>query len=173
MCLNVYNHSTRDGVMKSFSFLSMLLLAGAVSAQAQALEQPKKGSPGVAVFTWNEMAPGPWQAQSPARLPIAPALPADGMAMPHIDAAPDPVATLAASRDFGVNTFLTTLNLPQAGYAMPAQTSTAGAIKAKTELSGKFELGKSIAEPASEVLMLVALASLAIAVRRRMPNERF
>ena len=60
--------------------------------------------------------------------------------------------------------------LPHSERLADTSTHTEGAIKAKTELAGKFEKAKSIAEPASEMLMLVALAALAIAVRRRLPG---
>lgn len=160
------------GAMKSFRFLSILLLAATAGSAVQAAEPPAAGAAGVNVFTWSDAASGPWQEERAAPPMVLPYM-ADGPASLHGGAAAAPAAALAGNRDFGLNTFLTTLNLPQAGYALPNHGGTAVAIKANPRLAGKHEQSKSIAEPASEVLMLVALASLAIAVRRRMPNERF
>lgn len=159
--------------MKISSFLSALLIAGVVGGAAQAAETSKPGTAAQPAFSWSDLGLGPWQEAAAARPAPAKAATLDSTVFPslHTDAALGKAA--GAGKDFGVNTFLTTLNLPQAGAETPHNAATASAVNARQQLAEKSDLVRKISEPASEVLMLVALASLAIAVRRRMPNERF
>lgn len=154
--------------MNSFRFLSILLFVLTAASAVQAAQPPAHARSGVSVFTWNDVAAGPWQEERAIELPAA-----ASPAMLLGDTLQGPSAALAGRGDFGLNTFLTTLNLPQAGFALPNHGGTTLAITAKPRMAPKHEMAESVAEPASEFLMLVALASLAIAVRRRMPNERF
>lgn len=170
--------------MKALISVSLICLANLATPLALAADTGKHGSPPHAEGTWKE-APAPKWEMRDASLPAAirvsevgifPALTGDALPTPKgLAASTASKALLAPNKDTGLNSYIAYLNLPQAAAAFPSQpdSATHGAMRAKTELAGKFEAAKSIAEPASEILMLGALAALAIAVRRRMPNERF
>ena len=151
--------------MKTSRFLLAFVVFGAVasSLQAAAIKQAP-GAPGAVALTVASLqalkvAPMPHPVAPPQHVVAAPAF-----QYPLVSGwAPAQATALAAGKpDFGL--------LPRAGYLTDSGPHPDGAIKAKTELSGKFEAAKSIAEPASELLLLVALAALAIAVRRRLPG---
>lgn len=174
--------------MKPTSLLSGLVVACIIGPFAQAAEITKNAVGNSSVVVWSDVTSSSWKLpDAPAsttikirEVGIFPALAAastvSAASLAEESAAKAlmaPASVLASNKDFGVDSFLAYVNLPQASYSFPGQTGTASAIRDKTELAGKFEAAESIAEPASEVLMLGALAALAIAVRRRMPNERF
>ena len=171
--------------MKIAIYLSTLLMSSALGGVAQAAEVATSKSVNASESTWSEKADTPPQQAFPAAVKVSEVEIFPGLAVAPSAHSPGlsdagaaralmaPAGVLASNKDFGVNSFLAYLNLPQASYAFPGQNGSAGALRAKTKLTGKVEAAKSIAEPASEVLMLAALAALAIAVRRKMPDERF
>lgn len=175
--------------MKNLFAVSLICLASTAATVAHAAETSKNTAPVPAEPAWRDSSAAPWQLRDtslPASIKVSevgifPSLNAPtSLPQPLAEAGAArtlmaPATALATNKDVGLSSFLAYLNLPQASYAFPSQadSGSAGANRAKTELAGKFEAAKSIAEPASEVLMLGALAALAIAVRRRMPNERF
>ncbi len=86
------------------------------------------------------------------------------------------MSTFSATRsfvsgtDFALSNFLSYLYLPQAYYYFESRTDNTHIIRARTELVYNYAPGELISEPASELLMLIALGVLAIMVRRRMPD---
>jgi hypothetical protein len=72
--------------------------------------------------------------------------------------------------DFSLTNFLSYMYLPQAYYFFESHTDATHSIDATTTLVYNYDVTQLISEPASEVLMLVALGALAIVVRRRMPG---
>lgn len=183
MCLNVYI-TEKSGAMKNFIPLSLISIACTIGSAAQAADLGPSSAPlaDAAAWTEKESATGqPDEVPAPAairttELGIFPSLAAPRAAslLPPARTGAGP-AMLAQNKDIGLDSFLGYLNLQQSGAAFPPATESgaADAMRDKTELANQSEGSKSITEPASEVLMLGALAALAIAVRRRMPNERF
>ncbi len=185
MCLNVYI-TEKSGAMKNFIPLSLISIACTVGSAAQAADLGPSSAPLADAAAWTEKdgAPGhPDEVPAPApaairttELGIFPSLAAPPAAslLPPARAGAGP-AMLVQNKDIGLDSFLGYLNLPQSSAAFPsaAESGAADAMRDKTELANQSDTSKSITEPASEVLMLGALAALAIAVRRRMPNERF
>lgn len=174
--------------MKALISVSLFCVAQLVTPLALAADTAKNRAPAHADGNWKEVPSPKWEmrdASLPASISLSevgifPALSSGALPTPSVLAGSAAskallAPALVANKDVGLNSFLAYLNLPQASYAFPSQPDGAAsaAMRTKTELAGKFEAAKSIAEPASEVLMLGALAALAIAVRRRMPNERF
>lgn len=72
--------------------------------------------------------------------------------------------------DFALSNFLSYLYLPQAYYFFESRSNSTHSIDATTTVVYNYDVGQLISEPASELLMLVALGALAIAVRRKMPG---
>jgi hypothetical protein len=78
--------------------------------------------------------------------------------------------SFVSGTDFALSNFLSYMYLPQANYFFESRTDSTHSISARTELVYNYERGAPASEPASEVLMLVALGALAVAVRRKMPG---
>jgi hypothetical protein len=76
--------------------------------------------------------------------------------------------TFLSGTDFPLSNFLSYLYLPQAYYYFESRSAATHSVEASTELVYNYRL---ISEPASELLMLVALSALAIVVRRRYPEQ--
>ncbi len=148
--------------MKTSQFLLAIAIAGAVTSGVQAatdLQHVPASSPTPTTISLHMLK------AAPRPHPIAPSLPTFQYPV-MMDWAPAQSLPLAAA-DADVETAkVTLLNLPLADSESHADSTG----KAKTELAGQYEVAKSIAEPASELLMLVALAALAIAVRRQLPT---
>lgn len=78
--------------------------------------------------------------------------------------------SFVSGTDFALANFLSYLYLPQAYYFFESRTDSTHSIAATTTLVYNYDVTQLISEPASELLMLVALGALAIAVRRKMPD---
>ena len=139
--------------MKTSRFFTVLLLTGAVCGGAQ-------GAGAIMNSCDNS---GLAQPGSPAS-----AHPTGARAQTKAIVVQAPV--IAIANDLGVNTALPYLDLLQANYSFAGQGDSSQVITNNTRLAAKSEAASSITEPASEVLMLVALAALAIAVRRQLPG---
>lgn len=78
--------------------------------------------------------------------------------------------TFVSGTDFALTNFLSYLYLPQAYYFFESRSNATHSIDATTTLVYNYDVTQLISEPATELLMLVALGALAIAVRRKMPG---
>ena len=153
----------QETAMKTFQFLLAIAVAGAVTSSVQAATDLQR----VTAPSTTPSAISSLQMLAAAPLPqaVAPAVPTFQypVLMDWAPAQSSPLAAVDADMD---TPNLTLLNLPLADSASHSDSTG----KVKTELAGKYEVAKSIAEPASELLMLVALGALAIAVRRQLPT---
>lgn len=146
--------------MKNYKFVFGAILTGALISGAHAANlKEQANSPAPTGLVNNGGLPAahtgaPYQFVDPALAPPASAMAADANIMREL-----PPDRLAAS-------------LAQA----PAQSFAGGTVAAahaspaKSGLTSTQSAASRVAEPASELLLLVALSALAIAVRRQSPN---
>ncbi len=80
------------------------------------------------------------------------------------------VRSFVSGTDFALSNFLSYMYLPQASYYFESRSDAAHTVNARTELVYNYETGRHVSEPATEILMLLALGAMAIAVRRKMPE---
>lgn len=137
--------------MKTSPFLAALLLSGVLSSTAQGASVVQNVNPHQTLA------------------------PADAWPGGVHDPADDPIEPFqfyrAAAIASGSGTLSSTgTNFPQANYFFENHGNAPHSIKATAKVVQKDVTPRLISEPASELLMLIALGALAIAVRRRMPE---
>ena len=135
--------------MKTAKFLTVLAVCGMLAPGAQGARITQDVSPNLPLAARDD---GGWQSQpNPYQFFDAERIVAEMHALPAARAH-------VPGTDFALSNFLAYLNLPQ-GKAVESKTNT-----------NTVRAAERISEPASELLMLVALGGLAIVVRRKMPE---
>lgn len=142
--------------MKTSSFLTALALSGVLSASAQGAGVSRNVHPSAIIGAPQAVLDGD-------------ADPADALANPFqfYEAA----AITTGSGAFSSNrAFAAGTDFPQGNYFFENHSNATRSISPTATVATTYELTRLISEPASELLMLVALGALAIAVRRKMPE---
>ena len=134
--------------MKTSKLLTALVMFGLLAAGAQGARIPQDVQSNMTVAARDDDGwranPNPYQYFDAERV------------VAEMNALPATRARVPGA-EFALSNFLAYLNLPQVQQVADTRASTALAAK-------------RISEPASELLMLVALGGLAIIVRRKMPE---
>jgi hypothetical protein len=141
--------------MKTSPFLAALLLSGVLSASAQGASLVQNVDPNRTLAASDAGLGG---VRDPADDPI------EQFQFYHAAAIASGSGTFSSARAFATGT-----NLPQPNYFFENYGNATHSIKATAKVVQKVS-PRLISEPASELLMLVALGALAIAVRRKMPE---
>lgn len=142
--------------MKTSPFLTALLLSGVLSASAQGASMVPNVNPNQTLAASDAWSGG---VPDPADDPI------EQFQFYHAAANASGSGTFSSTRAFATGT-----NFPQANYFFENHGNATHSIKATAKVAQKDVAARLISEPASELLMLIALGALAIAVRRKMPE---
>ena len=134
--------------MKTSQFLTGLVICGLLAPAAQGARLIQDGNPNLPLAAADNDR---WRSQpNPYQFFDAERIIAEMGSVPALRAR-------APGADGALSHFLAYLNLPQADKVVDKRSNTT-------------QVAKIISEPASELLMLVALGGLAIMVRRKMPE---
>lgn len=141
--------------MKTSTFLTALALSGVLSASAQGAGVSRNFTPNGTIAAPQATLDG-----------IAD--PADALTNPFqfYDAA---AITTGSGAFSSTRAFVAGTDFPQGNYFFENHGNATHSISPAAKVATTYELTRLISEPASELLMLVALGALAIAVRRKMP----
>jgi hypothetical protein len=143
--------------MKTSTFLTAMLLSGVLSSSAQSASVVQ-----IANANQTLAASNAWLGNTGNA--------ADELSEPfqfyHAAATASGSGTFSSTLAFATGT-----DFPQANYFFENHGNATHSIKSTAKLANHDVSPRLISEPASELLMLVALGALAIAVRRKMPES--